>query len=154
MERRSFLQAGLGAGALSAAVGLGLIAPRTVFAEWTKAAFEADKVDAAIKAMFGDSATSDSSEIELTAPAIAENGAVVPISVSTGMSGVESIAVMAEKNGTPMVAVFNLSDRGVPDVSVRIKMGETGNVTALVKAGGKLHKASKEVKVTIGGCGG
>ena len=94
------------------------------------------------------------SRLAIKAPDIAENGAVVPVSVSTDMAGVESIALLAEGNATPLVATFELGEGAVPDVSTRIKMGKTADVIAVVKAGGKLHSARKSVKVTIGGCGG
>jgi sulfur-oxidizing protein SoxY len=78
----------------------------------------------------------------------------VPISIATEMSGVESIALLADGNNSPLVATFMLGAGAVPDVSTRIKMGKTSDVIAVVKAGGKLHTARKSVKVTIGGCGG
>ena len=77
----------------------------------------------------------------------------MPVTISTELSNVESISIFAESNGTPLVAVFNLSSADA-FVSTRIKMGKTGNVVAVVKSGGKLYSNSKEVKVTIGGCGG
>ena len=87
-------------------------------------------------------------------PDIAENGAVVPVTVSTDMADVESISVVVDNNPTPLAASFEMSSRTPPSVSVRIKMGQSSNVQAVVKAGGKLYSTSKEVKVTIGGCGG
>ncbi|MEW8186961.1 MAG: thiosulfate oxidation carrier protein SoxY, partial [Candidatus Thiodiazotropha endolucinida] len=88
------------------------------------------------------------------APDIAENGAVVPITVETGMEGVESISIIASNNPVPLVANFVMGTGATGFVSTRIKMGKTGDVLGVVKAGGKLHSAKKEVKVTIGGCGG
>jgi len=96
----------------------------------------------------------EAGDIKIKAPDIAENGAVVPVTVSTGLENVESISILAAKNGNPLIASFNLGEGAEPFVSTRIKMGATADVIALVKAGGKLYSAKKEVKVTIGGCGG
>ena len=127
--------------------------PRWLFASRPDAAFDAKSADNAINDAFGGPATA-SDQIMLKVPDIAENGAVVPVTISTELADVEAIAVVVEKNPTPMAAMFELSPQSVPEVSVRIKMGESSNVHAVVKAGGKLYSASKEVKVTIGGCGG
>jgi sulfur-oxidizing protein SoxY len=95
-----------------------------------------------------------STDIKLSAPPIAENGAVVPVTIKTTISGAESIALIAPNNPVPLVANFIL-DKGAPGyAATRIKMGKTGDVVAIVKAGDKLFSAKKEVKVTIGGCGG
>lgn len=99
----------------------------------------------------GDSAASDA--ITIKAPDIAENGAVVPVTVETTLAA-DEIAILADKNPTPMAARFMLSSSATGDVSTRIKMGKTGDVIAVVKSGGKLYSARKPVKVTIGGCGG
>ncbi len=155
MKRRSFLKGTLATGAAVVAVNAGLLTPSAVLADWNKAAFEAKKVDDAIKAVFGTTATSESGDIVLKAPEIAENGAVTPVTVdATKMNGVESIAILADKNPTALVCVYNFSGPALGYVSTRIKMGETMNVIAVVKAGGKLYKAQQQVKVTIGGCGG
>ena len=102
----------------------------------------------------GSSSHSPTDKITLKAPDIAENGAVVPITVDADMEGVELISIVASANATPLTSSYELSAASVPFVSTRIKMGETANVIAVVKAGGQLHSTSKEVKVTIGGCGG
>ncbi len=155
MKRRSFLKGTLATGAAVVAVNAGLLTPATVLADWNKAAFEAKKVDEAIKAVFGSASTAESGDLVLKAPEIAENGAVTPVTVdATKMSGVEAIAILADKNPTPLVCVYNYSGPALGYVSTRIKMGETMNVIAIAKAGGKLYKAQQQVKVTIGGCGG
>ena len=127
--------------------------PRWLFAARPDAAFDAKDADAAIGGAFEGPVT-ESDQITLKIPDIAENGAVVPVTVSTDLADVEAIAVVVENNPTPLAAMFELSALSVPEISVRIKMGESSPVRALVKAGGKLYSASKEVKVTIGGCGG
>jgi sulfur-oxidizing protein SoxY len=151
MQRRRFLKSTAVGGA--AAVGASLF-PQFVLAEWPKAAFEAKTVDEALSALMGMTEHTESGEINIKAPDIAENGAVVPIQVNTSLPDLESIAIIAEKNPVPLIASFNFTENGVGYVSTRIKMGTTSNVIAVVKAGGKLYSAKKEVKVTIGGCGG
>ena len=116
--------------------------------------FEASAAGDAVTAVFGSDEAEESADITIKAPDIAENGAVVPVSIKTSLPDVESIAILAEKNPSPLTAVFNLGKRTQPYVSTRIKIGKTSNVIAYVKAGGKLYSARKEVKVTSGGCGG
>ncbi|MGC9385993.1 MAG: thiosulfate oxidation carrier protein SoxY [Hydrogenovibrio sp.] len=155
MKRRSFLKGTLATGAAAVAVNAGLLTPSTVLAAWNKKAFEAKTTDDALNAVYGTASAASSGDIQLGAPAIAENGAVTPIKVdATKMTGVESISILASKNPMPMVCEYNFSGPAMGFVSTRIKMGETQNVIAIVKAGGKLYKAEQEVKVTIGGCGG
>jgi sulfur-oxidizing protein SoxY len=123
-------------------------------AAWPTAAFEAKSIEDPLGAAMGGKQTAQSDDIKIKAPDIAENGAVVPVSIKTGMAGVESIALLSAGNDSPMVASFVLGAGGVADVSTRIKMAKTGDVVAVVKAGGKLYANRKSVKVTIGGCGG
>jgi sulfur-oxidizing protein SoxY len=104
--------------------------------------------------LLGSGTTEPSEAIKIKAPDIAENGAVVPITVETTLEGVESIAIIASENPSPLVANFNLGKGALGFVSTRIKMGKTGDVIGVVKAGDKLYSAKKGVKVTIGGCGG
>ena len=152
MKRRTFMKNALISGA--AAAGAALL-PRAVFAvEWPAAAFEAKSVDDALSKLLGASEQTDSADILIKAPDIAENGAVVPVQVTANIKNVESITIIAENNQSPLVASFKFADNGAGFVSTRIKMGKTSNVIAVVKADGKLFSAKKEVKVTIGGCGG
>ncbi|MET0067891.1 MAG: thiosulfate oxidation carrier protein SoxY [Candidatus Thiodiazotropha sp.] len=154
MKRRIFLKRSLAAGSVGFAAATGLLAPQQVLAAWNKTAFEAKDLDGALNALLGSADMAESGDIKVKAPDIAENGAVVPVTVETDMSGVESIAVIASNNPVPLVANFVLGPGAVSYVSTRIKMGKTGDVIGVVKAGGKLYSAKKEVKVTIGGCGG
>lgn len=153
-KRRVFLKGTVAAGSVGLAIGAGLLTPATVLAAWNKSAFNAKSVDEAIKAAAGNPLTEPSDKITIKAPDIAENGAVVPVSVVADMDGVESITLLVEKNATPLSAIFHLPKGTLPDVSTRVKMGKTGDVIAVVKANGKLYSARKGVKVTIGGCGG
>ena len=153
-KRRVFLKGSLAAGTVGVAVGAGLLAPQAVIAAWNQKAFEAKTMDAALTEAMGGTSHSASDAIKIKAPDIAENGAVVPVSISADIGNVESIALLAPENNSPLVATFTMGDGGVPNVSTRIKMAKTSDVVAVIKADGKLHSASKSVKVTIGGCGG
>jgi len=154
MQRRTFMKGTLAGSAVGVAVSAGLLTPQAVLAAWPKKAFGAKSVADALSAVYGSGDAAASGDINVKAPDIAENGAVVPITVSTGMANVESISVIAEKNPVPLVATYDMGNSAEGYVSMRIKMGKTSNVLAVVKADGKLYKAHKEVKVTIGGCGG
>ncbi len=107
----------------------------------------------AIKALYGKTAE-ESDKVKLDAPEIAENGAVVPISVSTTLEGVTSISFLVAENPNALAASYQIPEGTLPTVANRLKMAKTTKVTAIVEAGGKLYSASKEVKVTVGGCGG
>jgi sulfur-oxidizing protein SoxY len=145
-----------GAGAV-ALVGLGTTAfGWPAFAANDKYPEEAfkQKSDAdAIKALYGKTAEA-SDKIKLDAPEIAENGAVVPVSVTTTLADVSSISFLVADNPNVLIASYKLPAGTVPAVANRIKMAKTSKVTVLVEAGGKLYRAEKEVKVTVGGCGG
>jgi sulfur-oxidizing protein SoxY len=155
MKRRLFLKNSLATGAVVVAANAGLLMPTTVLADWNKKAFTAKTTDEALNSIFGSANATESGDIILKAPAIAENGAVTPVTVdASGMDGVESIAILASKNPVPLVCEYTFGAGAIGYVSTRIKMGQTMNVMAVVKAGGKLFKAQQEVKVTIGGCGG
>lgn len=154
MKRRTLLKGSLAASALGVAVGAGLLTPKAVLAAWPESAFKAKKTEEALTNLHGSNVLTDSAEVNIKAPDIAENGAVVPITVSSDLTGIEAIAIVASNNPTPLVANFNLGEAATGFVSTRIKMGKTSDVIAVVKAGGKLYSARKEVKVTVGGCGG
>jgi len=153
MQRRTFMKGTLAVSSVAVAVSAGLLSPSTVLAAWPKSAFTAKSVPDALSGL-GVSTTAASGDIKIKAPDIAENGAVVPVTVSTSIGGVTSIAILAEKNGSPLAANFNLKGSAKGFVATRIKMQKTSAVIAVVKAGGKAFSARKEVKVTIGGCGG
>jgi sulfur-oxidizing protein SoxY len=116
-------------------------------------AFKQKSEAEAIKALYGKTAEA-SDKVKLDAPEIAENGSVVPISVSTTLADVTSISFLVSENPNALAASYRISAGTVPSVANRLKMAKTSNVTAIVEAGGKLYSATKEVKVTVGGCGG
>src|SRR5690349_3245306 len=144
--RRLLLQ---GAGVLAA----GLLAPLSALAAWNKEAFGAKNAADALRGI-GASGATPSSEVVLEAPEIAENGAVVPIEITSRVPGTRSIAVVIDKNPFPLVAKFDFLEGAVPFVKVNVKMGETSDVRAIAEANGKHYQATKNIKVTIGGCGG
>ena len=152
-HRRHFLKASGGAGALALAGAAGIlrVAPASA-AEWNQEAFSAKAADAALKGI-GATDLIESKDIVITAPEIAENGAVVPVAVASKIPNTQTISIIAEKNPFPLVASFNVGNGLDSYVSTRLKMGATSNVRAVVKADGKYYTAVKEVKVTVGGCG-
>lgn len=156
MFRRTLLK-GVGAsGALAAALAAGVLRPTSVLAneEWNRAAFDAKDAAAAMKGI-GATSAAESKDIVLTAPEIAENGAVVPITVVSNIPNTVSIAVLSLKNPLPLAAAFDFANGAMPDVQVRVRLAETTGVRAVVKtADGKYFSTQKEVKVTVGGCGG
>jgi sulfur-oxidizing protein SoxY len=147
-----------GAGVLTL-VGLGIV-PLDLTSAYAAAndkypedAFKAKSEADAIKALYGKS-PEPSDKVKMDAPEIAENGAVVPISVSTTLADVTSIAFLVSENPVALVATYRIPAGTAASVANRIKMARTSNVTVVVEAGGKLYSATKEVKVTVGGCGG
>jgi sulfur-oxidizing protein SoxY len=147
--RRTFLKL---AGA-AFAVGAGLLeAGQAIAAVWNKAGFESKATADALKNL-GATSLIESKDITITAPDIAENGAVVPIAVTSKIPNTQSISIIAEKNPFPLTSTHDVANGAEGYVSARLKMGETSNVRAVVKADGKFYTAVKEVKITIGGCG-
>jgi sulfur-oxidizing protein SoxY len=153
-KRRILLKGSLAAGSVGVAVAAGILTPRAVLADWNADAFGAADVSAALKSLIGAEGSETSDQIQIKAPDIAENGAVVPVTIESDLEGVTSIALLASGNATPLVASFLLGAGAVPFVSTRIKMGKTADVVAVVQAGDKVLSNAKNVKVTIGGCGG
>ena len=153
--RRLILQ---GAGSV-ALIGLGNLpfglAPAHAAAndKYPEEAFKQKSDAEAIKSLYGN-APEPSDKVKLDAPEIAENGAVVPVSVSTTLADVTSISFLVAENPNALVASYKIPAGTVPSIANRIKMAKTSNVIVVVEAGGKLYSATKEVKVTVGGCGG
>ena len=151
--RRTFVKASAAAGTLALATLAGLLKHGNAFAAaWNKPAFESKAVADALKSL-GATNLIESKDIVITAPDIAENGAVVPVAVTSKIPNTQSISIIAEKNPFPLTSTYDVNGADAY-VSVRLKIGQTTNVRAVVKADGKFYAASKEVKITIGGCGG
>lgn len=151
-QRRLTIKAGGSFAVISAAISAGIL-PASASADWNKAAFEAKNMSDVLKAM-GGSAPEKSGDITITAPDIAENGAVVPVAVASKLANTQMIAILVEKNPSSLAAEFDILPGTEPNVGTRVKMGQSSNVHAVVKAGGKYYVATKEIKVTLGGCGG
>jgi len=149
-RRETLKQSALVAG-LMAATGL---FPQYAHANFNKAAFDAKNMAEVMKAL-GAGAPVESKDVTLTAPDIAENGAVVPVGASTTLPNVKRLLFLVEKNPSVLVGVFNLTDSVEANVATRTKMGQSSDVFAVAILGdGKVLYAKKEVKVTLGGCGG
>jgi sulfur-oxidizing protein SoxY len=146
--RRLFLRTGVALTALAAL-------PRALLAAaWPEKAFEAPDVNGALLDLFGTNQTVPSDQINLKAPEIAENGAVVPLKIKTTLDNVESISIIVEKNPRPLAATIEILPGTLPEFSCRIKMRETSDVMVAVKTDTGIYTTAKEIKVTIGGCGG
>jgi sulfur-oxidizing protein SoxY len=155
-SRRNALKGGSGAMVLGLAMAAGLFKPGSAWAQatWNKQAFEVKSLADAVKALGGSSPV-ESKDIQFAnTPDIAENGAVVPFTIISKIPRTEQIALLVEKNPNILSANFTIPEGTEPWINTRVKMGQTSNVIALVKADGKYYYASKEVKVTLGGCGG
>jgi sulfur-oxidizing protein SoxY len=152
-SRRVVLKGAGATGALAAALAAGLLKPGPALAAWNKGAFEAKTIADALKALGMANAT-ESKDIQIRAPEIAENGAVVPIDITSNIPGTTSISVFIEKNPFPYTGTFDVSQGALPFVHLRVKIGESSPVRVVVAAGGKYFTTAQEVKVTIGGCGG
>jgi len=155
-KRRQALKSGGGLTLATLLVAAGWLKPGDAAAAdaWNKNAFETKSLDETMKAL-GGGAPVPSKDIQfVSTPDIAENGAVVPIGVTSAIPKTESIAILVEKNPNMLAAIFEIPPGTDPSLSTRVKMGQSSNVYALVKADGKFYMASKEIKVTLGGCGG
>ena len=154
-DRRRVLKGTGGMAVMGLAVAAGLLKPQAASAQaWNKEAFATKNVNDTVKAMGGSSGAAESKDIVISSPDIAENGAVVPFTVTSRLPKTESIALLVEKNPNALAASFDIPAGTEAGVTTRVKMGQTSNVTALVKADGKFYYTTKEVKVTICGCGG
>ncbi len=151
LNRRALLTHSAKVAALLAGAGL---LPQAAHAAYNTAAFEAKTLADVVK-LLGGNAPAESKDVTITGPDIAENGAVVPVGVATTLPGVKKLLVLVEKNPSVLSAVFDVSDAVDANFSTRVKMGQSSNVYAVAMMGdGKVLFAQKEVKVTLGGCGG
>jgi sulfur-oxidizing protein SoxY len=152
--RREFLNRSAKVATLLAAIAT---LPRAAFAQaaaWNSAAFDAKTMADVMKAL-GAGAPAESKDVSVTGPDIAENGAVVPVGVATTLPGVKKLLLLVEKNPSTLSAAFDVSDAVEANFSTRVKMSQSSNVYAVaLMADGKALFAQKEIKVTLGGCGG
>jgi len=156
--RRTIVKAALAGGlagfGLAGTGPLGRALAAANASQWPKDAFSQKKEADTLKALYGGKTPEPSDKVNLDAPEIAENGAVVPVSVSASLPDVTSIAIVVSENPFPLAASYVIPAGSQPMVANRLKMAKTSKVIALVESGGKVFSASKEVKVTVGGCGG
>ena len=137
----------------AALAGLGLL-PQAAQAAWSQAAFDAKNMGDLMKAL-GTASPAESKDVTITGPDIAENGAVVPVGAATTLPGVKRLLLLVEKNPSMLAAMFDVTDAVEPNISTRVKMGQSSNVFAVaITADNKVLYAAKEIKVTLGGCGG
>lgn len=153
-SRRTTLQVAGSAGLYGALVSIGLLRPGAASAQaFDRAGFKATGVADTLKAM-GAADAASSKDVVIVAPDIAENGAVVPVNIKSNLAGTTLIALLVDKNPNGLAGAFDILEGANPDVSMRIKMGQSSDIVALVKADGKFYVARREIKVTLGGCGG
>lgn len=152
--RRDMLQRSASVAALMMTAGLLPTVARAQAAGYNAAAFETKTMAELMKAL-GASAPTESKDVTITGPDIAENGAVVPLGAATTLPGVKRLALLVEKNPSIMTSIFELTDAVEPSITTRVKMGQSSNVFAVAMMNdGRVLYAQKEVKVTLGGCGG
>lgn len=149
--RRQFIKK---TAAVAVAMASGLLRFPSAQASWKAEEFAPGLLDATLKRLVANQQITDTDQIMLTIPLIAENGALVPVSVSTTLANVKSISLLVEKNPVPLAIRFDLSPELEASVSARLKMAETADVIALVETSDGFYRAKQRVKVTIGGCGG
>ena len=152
-SRRTTLQIAGSAGLYTALVSIGLLRPGAAAAQALDQAFKTAGVAATLKAMGADGAA-ESKDVLIVAPDIAENGAVVPVGIRSKLPKTQMMALLVEKNPNALAGAYDILEGADPEVSMRIKMGQSSDVYALVKADGKFYMTKKEIKVTLGGCGG
>lgn len=152
--RRTLLKGAGGSGLLAAALAAGVLKPaRVLAAQWNNGAFEAKDLGGVMSAL-GAATAAEHPGLTLKTPEIAENGAVVPVEVVSKLPNTRSISILVEKNPQPLSAHFDFADGVLPEVSVRLKMGQTSLVRAVARADGKFYTVQREIKITVGGCGG
>ncbi len=153
LSRRHFIRLGVLCSSTGLLLASGMLKLRQAWAGRPDQAFLSETLDDAMQKLFGEAEIIDSDDVQLNIADIAENGSVVPVKVTYDPPGIESVYLLADKNPIPLLASFEFSQAAQGTVSTRIKLAETGAVLAIVKANGKLYRASKHIEVTEGGCG-
>lgn len=153
MQRRTLLQAALSAAQLSLFLGFGLL-PKRVLATWPEEAFHAGRPADVERLLFGDRGIEDSDQITIDVPDIAENGRSVPVEVGVDIADSKELTLLSTANPFPLLARAHFTPEVIPRISLRVKLGGTGRLIAIVEANGMLYRATRLIKVTAGGCGG
>jgi sulfur-oxidizing protein SoxY len=152
MDRRIFIKASLATAQIGALAAAGLLAPRALLGEWPSDAFHAETLDDAVSGLIGNMQSEESDKISIKTPDPAENGAVVPIDVRSDIPDTEAIYLFGAKNPFPALASFELTPEIDPGISCRVKLGASGDLVAVVRAGGQFFSARVPVEVVAGGC--
>lgn len=153
LSRRQTLQTAGGLGLYATLAAIGLLPTGAAAQAFDAAAFQAKSMADALKAL-GVNAPADSKDVVINSPDIAENGAVVPVGIRSSLPKTDFMALLVDKNPQPLAGAYTLMEGADADVNMRIKMGQSSDVIAVVRADGKYYMAKKEIKVTLGGCGG
>ncbi|MGB5832810.1 MAG: thiosulfate oxidation carrier protein SoxY [Thiohalocapsa sp.] len=153
MQRRDALRTGISALSLSGLWAAGVLLPEALFAAWPSAAFEADDLQTAQRLFFGETVAETSDQIVITAPDVAENGRVVPVEVAIRLPEPTTLTLFSDGNPSPLLARARFTPAVESRLALRVKLGQSSNLIALVEADGKLYRQSRAVKVTAGGCG-
>jgi sulfur-oxidizing protein SoxY len=152
--RRKLLKGSASAALLSPLLAAGLLMPtRLLAAEWNKSAFSARNLNDALKA-YGANNAIESRDIQINAPEISENGAKVEVEITSNIANTRSLAIFADKNPMPMCSAIEFSGPVLPYLKAQLKLAETTRIRAVAKSDGKTYVAFREIKVTLGGCGG
>lgn len=155
MTRREILKTGSGAALFASLGSMGFIPMNAALAStWNEQAFKAKSIAETLKALGAEAPTDAGDKVNIVSPEIAENGAVVPVSVESTLPGVSMVAVLVEKNPAALAGMYKLTPEAGGFVRLNVKMGQSSDVYALVKSDNKFYIAKKEIKVTLGGCGG
>ena len=154
MKRRTLLRAAITTAQLSLLIGAGTILPRRLLAQWPADAFHAEKLGDAERLLFGERPIEDSDLVSIEAPDIAENGRNVPVEIRVALAAAASVSLFSDKNPFPLLARARFTPAVAPRLALRVKLGDSGKLIAVVEADGKLYRATRPVKVTAGGCGG
>ncbi len=153
LSRRHFIRLGVLCTTTGMLVSTGLLKLREAWATRPDKAFQAEELPVTLQTLFGDETITDSEDVKLVIAEVAENGAVVPVKVTYDPPGIETVYLIAEKNPVPLLASFEFARGTLGEISTRIKLAESGKVQAIVRANGKLYRASQHIEVTEGGCG-
>lgn len=153
MKRRSIVKGIAGAGLLPFLGGLGALLPTAAHAR-VAAAFDTKSTQEAIDLLFKEGKVQESDKLRLIAPDIAENGTVVPLTIQSSLEGIESLAIFATENPRPLVATYRFTPNSAPPLDLRVKLAKSQKIVIVAKAGGQIYSTSKQIGVSVGGCGG
>ncbi len=153
-QRRRLLSGALGLGGVGTAVGVGLLAPSKALSGWLEGPIMSTDLDEALAEALGSADYEQTDRIRIDAPEVAENGETVPVTVEASLEEVDQLAILVPENTSPVSSILELGGRTRPKISQRIQMADTSDVVAIARSNGQLFGNSRQVQVTVGGCGG